>query len=330
MSRNYRDPEWWIGNALPRGRAKALEAVDRAYVGIQRRRGVDAPVADWDNLLVLDACRYDASRAVDPIDGDLRRVRSRGSATSEWLRENSYDRTCHDTVYVTASPMHSAGTWVAPPGVDASPDVLADVFHDVIELWRDSDPELRTTRPETVAGAALEAAERYPDERLLVHFMQPHYPFIGPYAREREIGTAGFARLRRLAETGELEDDDRDAWELLRDGEYGHEPFERACRENLDVTLPHVQRLVDALDGRTVVTSDHGNAFGGRAPPFGERLWGHPPGYQTAALTRVPWLVATPGADRRETVAEPPVETERPPDAGDGAVAERLRDSGYV
>ena len=49
MSRNYRDPEWWIGNALPRGRAKALEAVDRAYVGIQRRRGVDAPVADWDN-----------------------------------------------------------------------------------------------------------------------------------------------------------------------------------------------------------------------------------------------------------------------------------------
>lgn len=44
------------------------------------------------------------------------------------------------------------------------------------------------------------------------------------------------------------------------------------------------------------------------------------------------WRVPTSGlrTTRPETVAEPPVETGRAPGTGDGAVAERLRDPGYV
>lgn len=328
VRRNWRDPRWWVGNVLPWAGAKAVEAVDRAYVEARRRRAVDVPTADWDTLLVLDACRYDTFARVNTVPGDLRQVRSKGSATSEWLGRNFYDRECHDTVYVTANPMHRVGEWVAPEGVDAGAEVLDGVFHDVIELWHDPDPELRTTPPEPVAEAALDAADRYPDKRLLVHFMQPHHPFIGPFARENGLCDTDFDRLREFAETGDRRERGRDAWERLRDGDYDPHAFVRAYEENLEIALPHVQRLVDALDGLTVVTSDHGNAMGERSPPFWRELWGHPPGKQTPELVDVPWLVTDPDAERRRTVAEQPVR--RTTDRDDEAVTERLHDLGYV
>jgi len=324
---NWYRPGWWAGSALPWAVDRGRERLEESYATLRRRRGIDVPAAEWDTLVVLDACRWDTFRAANSLDGHLRRVRSRGSATSEWLRENFYGRACHDIVYVTANPMHRAGAWVAPDGVDAGPDVLEGVFHDVIELWRDPDEQLRTTRPGTVADAALEAAERYPDKRLLVHFMQPHYPFVGSFARENGIGQQQFDRVRHIAETGETPDGSRTVWDRLRDGEYDRGTVERAYEENLRAAMPAVERVVDRLDGLTVVTSDHGNAMGERTALSGERLWGHPPGYQTPELTEVPWLVATPGADRREVLAEPPATV----DAGDQeAVEQRLADLGYV
>jgi hypothetical protein len=51
--------------------------------------GIDIFEEDWDNLIILDACRYDALRAVLPeydLDGALESRISRGSATPEFLR----------------------------------------------------------------------------------------------------------------------------------------------------------------------------------------------------------------------------------------------------
>lgn len=324
---NWYRPGWWANSALPWAVTRTRSCLEEEYATLQRRRGIDIPGAEWDTLVVVDACRWDTFRAANTLDGHLRRVRSRGSATSEWLRENFYGRTCHDTVYVTANPMHRAGEWVAPPGVDAGMDVLDGVFYDVVELWHDPHEELRTTRPETVADAALKAAEEYPSKRLLVHFMQPHYPFIGEFARGNGIGQQQFDRVRHIAETGETPAESRTVWDRLRDGEYDRATVERAYEENLAVAMPAVERVVDSLDGLTVVTTDHGNAMGERTTVSGERLWGHPPGYQTPELTEVPWLVVTPGADRRTVVAEPPATAEQ----GDqGAVEQRLADLGYV
>ena len=43
---------------------------------------------DWDNLIVLDACRYDMFKEINTIKGNLERGISRGSATSQFLIEN--------------------------------------------------------------------------------------------------------------------------------------------------------------------------------------------------------------------------------------------------
>jgi hypothetical protein len=202
---NWYRPDWWVTSALPWAVGRARGRLEREYAALKRREGIDVPAADWDNLLVLDACRWDTFLSANTVDGELSRVRSRGSATSEWLRENFYGRECHDIVYVTANPMHRAGDWVAPADTDSGDDmvVLEGVFHDVVELWHEPDEQLRTTRPETVAEAALDMFERYPNKRLLVHFMQPHYPFIGEFAREHSIGQQQFDRVRHKATTGE-------------------------------------------------------------------------------------------------------------------------------
>jgi len=61
-------------------------------------------------------------------------------------------------------------------------------------------------------------------------------------------------------------------------------------------------------DGRTVVTSDHGNNLGERMPLLPMRLYGHPTGIHHPALREVPWAVidgeSVGDGDRQMTVDE--------------------------
>jgi len=55
-----------------------------------------------------------------------------------------------------------------------------DTFHRVYELSRtDWDADEETALHKHIGIRAKEADETYPNNRLVIHFMQPHYPFIG-------------------------------------------------------------------------------------------------------------------------------------------------------
>ena len=56
--------------------------------------------------------------------------------------------------------------------------------------------------------------------------------------------------------------------------------------------------LIESLDGKTVVTSDHGNLFGRRLWPIPLQKYGHPPGLRFPELIEVPWH-ETPFENRR-------------------------------
>lgn len=160
------------------------------------------------------------------------------------------------------------------------------------------------------------AAAQYPNKRLVVHFMQPHFPFL---TDETEF------------DKGHLESDDDvfHMWMQLMTGQLELTAAElRALfADNLRRALPAVERAIDLLDGRTVVTSDHGNMHGERSWPIPVRVWGHPPGIYHPALVEVPWLISE-GEDRRRIVAEPPVSD--PTDGTDTDVGDRLRCLGYA
>jgi len=256
---------------------------------------------DWDVLIVLDACRADLLEEADPFDIPIQRVQSNASHTREFIEKNFVGIDCRDIVYVTASPQLA--------GFELS-------FAHIEHVWRNHwDEQLRTVRPEDVTAAALSLDKDYPDKRIIVHYMQPHYPFIGPTGREiDEQATFGPNRGSEYASI----------WVQLAAGHVSETTVRKAYRENLDIVLPEIDELRTEMPGKIVLTSDHGNLFGKRVSWLPFRLYGHPPEIHDPELTAVPW-VEFPFEQRRSTdSAEEAAETEQFED-----IEERLRDLGY-
>ncbi|MCD6457850.1 MAG: hypothetical protein J7K82_03285 [Thermoproteales archaeon] len=224
------------------------------FYKFKNNNGIYVMGLEWDNLIILDACRYDVfEKYVSSlgVEGELRKAISRGSSTTEFLKENFSGRKFKDTIYVTANPYVSK--------------MLRGVFYKIVHVWRDYwDEKLGTVHPEAVTKVALETKSLYPDKRLIVHYMQPHTPFIGEY---KVKGSFVEVALK-----------------------HGKEAAMRAYESNLRLVLPYIKMLLDKLDGITVVTSDHGEANGERALKIFP-IYGHPTGVRIPVLVEVPWFV---------------------------------------
>ncbi|WP_328766321.1 hypothetical protein [Haloarcula nitratireducens] len=241
------------------------------------------------------------------LPGQLESRVSRGSATTEFLSANLNGRDLRDTVYVTANPQFYQNQ-----------ETIDTTFHKVIQVWQREgwDEEYGTVLPETVTKYANRAAEQYPNKRLLVHYMQPHYPFIDSATQFDKQHLTG-------------EDRTGNVWDKLITGEIDISPDEiwRMYEDNLDRALPHIEKLMTELDGKTVVTGDHGNMVGERSSPIAISEWGHPRGMYTPELVTVPWLVFENGPRREIRADDPSTDTEN---VSSDVVAERLRDLGYA
>lgn len=278
----------------------------RYYGAVERTGGCDIIKEDWDSLIILDGCRFDLFRDVNWLDGTLEQRTSLGSESLEYLQANFIGRELHDTVYVTTNPY-----------AENIPD---STFHALINLLStDWDDQLNTVPPDAVVESARTAAERFPNKRLIVHFMQPHYPFIGELGQE--IDESGFS-------PDDAEDIRGDPpWRRLRyaDPTLSENDVRMAYRENLRIVLESVEELLVALSGRTVITADHGNLIGDRLWPIPVRGYGHPRGLYVPGLVTVPWFIHDQGP-RREVSADSPIKTRR---LSDDQVEDRLEALGY-
>jgi hypothetical protein len=242
--------------------------------------GCDVMAQPWDQLIILDGCRFDTFEQYNTIQGSLEVRLSKAARTPEFLERNFSGATHRDVIYVTANPMHRVDRWCS---VD-----LDRVFYEVVDVWAtDWDEELGTVHPETMTSATKHVRERFPERRVISHFVQPHFPFIGPLGRE--LAHSGI-RGKGLAEQESVEDQQKQVWQALREGDFSVDRVRAAYEENLKLALPHIKELVETSDGVTVVTSDHGNHFGEFAWPFPIRLYGHPGDFRTPELIRIPWL----------------------------------------
>jgi hypothetical protein len=246
----------------------------RLRYGEEYEAGIDFIDRDWDNLLILDACRYDTFDEMSTLPGRLERLRSKASSTVGFLESNLSYRDLDDTVYVTANPQ-----------LVAKAERFDTKLHDIVNVWCEDgwSDELQTVHPETMAAYAAETSERYPCKRLIVHFIQPHCPFIGETGRHR------------------LPESTLRFWNDVRIGTFdtSRDTLVAAYRENLSIALEHVESLVADLPGKTVVTSDHGQLIGERSFPLPVTEYGHPRNTYVDELVEVPWLVC-PFDDRKK------------------------------
>lgn len=223
---------------------------------------------EWDVLVVLDGCRADSLRSVaSEVDflGSVETVRSVGSSSSEWLENTFLD---HPETEHTA--MVTGNTWT-----DRYLD--AGAFAALDEVWKYAwDEGLATVPPAAVTDRAVALGRELAPDRLVVHYMQPHHPFV-PDPLDCDGG---------LARTGD-HSNTANPWVALRRGETSVERVREAYEANLRYVLESVGTLLDNVDGRVAITADHGNLFGELG------LYGHPMHTPVPTLLAVPWAAAT-------------------------------------
>jgi len=261
--------------------------------------------ADWDVLVVLDACRADLFRSVvrNRESGQIPVGESRispASSSKEWLASvfgDAQTEALRTLAYVTGNPY--------------TEHCIEETRFDTVEsVWREGwDDELGTIPPAVITDCAIESWRTGSADRMVVHYMQPHFPSL---ADERDDGIELEAFGGRSLSV----------WEELRLGRRSREDVWAAYRANLEAVLDEVESLLENLDaGRVVLTADHGNAFGEK------HIYGHPGGVHLPCLREVPWSV-TSGRDTRERrPGSNPKQTSE--DAGDPAVEDRLEQLGY-
>ncbi|KXA94610.1 hypothetical protein AKJ65_03895 [candidate division MSBL1 archaeon SCGC-AAA259E19] len=261
---------------------------------------------EWDHLIILDACRYDYFRDLysDYLEGKLERVRSPSFHTEKWRKE-VFTEEHDDVVYVSANPYINGRAEIK--GFSAQ-----DLFHDVIDVWGWGwDDELGTVPPGKVNEGVREARRKYPDKRLIIHYLQPHAPYL---SLGKLPGKDSFGEVRRdLGSSNTLGDfltAIRDtlgkkfvkifSWELgwkvnrflgfppaipeeSAFRKVGKEGMRKAYRENLEIVLKSVEEIIEELNGKIIVTADHGELLG-EGGDFVHHDENHP------LLREVPWL----------------------------------------
>jgi len=257
---------------------------------------------DWDLCIILDACRPDVlaecASKFEFIPENVPERRSNASQSKQWMERNftsEYADSLAETIYVSGNPYTSK--------VDTSR------FDAVEEVWSYAwSDKLGTQPPRPLTDRAIDIGRNESPERLLVHYMQPHFPSI-------PVDLGSQIDINQFGQGGGT-----DIFPRLRQGELTHNKVWHAYQENCRHVLDDVTVLLQNYDSeKTVITADHGNAFGEKG------IYRHPEDVKTKAVRTVPW-VETSAVDR-ETYEPELYDTITT--AVDTGVEERLQRLGY-
>ncbi len=252
--------------------------------------GVRVMDEEWDYLIILDACRYDYFKEYNTIlEGRLEKKLSSGSCTYEWLEKNFAGEHYSDTVYITANPRIHTGwfkKWILK---NCNP------FYHIENVWKYAwNEKSETVTPREMTKATIKTINKYPSKRIIIHYLQPHPPYIDEYG-EKIIKSKLLNPLRR--------------------GEVSRETAKKAYIRNLTLALKEIKKLIYHLKGKIIITADHGECFGEWL------LFSHPGKTYVKELVEIPWLTIEKNYDektkinralrkfiKKDTINIPPIE----------------------
>jgi hypothetical protein len=268
-----------MGERSPRRNVQEVSDGLKRRIAPKKAHGPSVYTQDWDILILLDTCRPDVFEeyAIPFLNQEgievssFETVTSNASQSREWMERTFIDDYClmvSQTAYVTAN-VYTAKVFDGMCG--------RHPFDELVELWRtDWDDTHATVRAENVVQAALPyvGADR-PSEKTIVHFMQPHFPSVADPITEQQTPIQPDYTGQSVTF----------AWNKLQDREISEERVRKSYNENLLYALEEVIELIHQADGKVVLSSDHGQAFG----EWG--VYGHPPSTRTKEVLEVPWAV---------------------------------------
>jgi hypothetical protein len=247
---------------------------------------------DWDYLIILDACRFDIFKEEIKnydVKGKLQYRVSRGSLTTQFLIENFINvdeelkKQLNKIIYISANPYVNI--------------LFKNEFYKIIPVWSFGwDDNLKTVPPDVVYRIALETIRKHWNKKVIIHFMQPHEPFVSL----NNYKTTGFDRLRQAALYSKMNDvsSDTSIWNLVEKNYLKLDRAIKAYIKNLKWVMPYAIKLCKVLPGKTVITSDHGEAFGEKVHPLiPVRVYGHHNNVRIEPLIKVPWFISEERGD---------------------------------
>jgi len=256
---------------------------------IEKQNAMDR---EWDILILLDGCRYDYFKEYNTIKGNLKKVVSPSTGTKDWF-ERIINSKCDDIIYLT--PIVKFDTWYPNHGL----------FKEV-KLWGDKKSfKYSALNPLDISRIAGEYIKKYPNKRIIVHFLVPHPPFLtmAPEHKEKikkeslktdenikksklkrkflfiiwmlkqRFPTIIFWHLERLLglHGGMLV--------LYKTG--GFKLIRELYRNNLILALSAINKIYTR--GKMIITADHGQRLG----EYG--MFGHG-GWRSKSVIEVPWF----------------------------------------
>ena len=243
-----------------------------AIVVKQYRRG---KLADWQYLVILDACRYDVFAEIARERGwdEPLKVDTQCHCTSWWYRKFWSREPPHDVHLISANPVpfsewawnawrnFESAIWADPAGqaVKEQPELAAIIAEKC-------QPPLSYTLFAPIIALRIFQAVKQPGERYLIHLMPPHLPFLG---------SRGRALFKRL---GLKVDKSRNIYKAIQSyGREGNWDEVRACyKENIEYALSHLATFWHLFaDGKTVITSDHAEITGEASAVDGKGVYHH-------------------------------------------------------
>ena len=271
---------------------------------------------EWDLLIILDACRIDALREVaseydflGPISSHM----SQGSSSPEFMAANftrEYINEVQETAYISGNAhsefvfenrrfpekqkeaYFSATDWKTVHGSD---------FGLLDHVWRYTERmDAGPCDPANLIDRAVRVGREDDFDRTIVHFHQPHAPYVSHPSRKGREPT-------------EVE---KDPFKAAREGR--KEEVWEAYLNEIRYILDQLPTLLENFDAeRAVISADHGELFG-------KYLYSHPSGLLHPKLRWVPWAyVSTEDTMTYEPTVERSNEVVHP-------ASQRLKELGYI
>lgn len=222
---------------------------------------------DWDLIVILDCARPDMMQEVKSdyefID-EIGEITSVGTCSMQWMDNTfvpKYREQIKSTTHITSNT--SSDYYLSKKQ-----------FHYLEEVWRDGwDEELGTIAAEEVTDRAIHYMRRMDSERYILHYMQPHLPFV-----TRSDINSNVVTTRGVTGEG------RYLGGLHEEEGYSKQELWESSIENLRYVLDSVELLLSNVNAeRTIISADHGEAFGE------QNIWNHPCRTYIDPLTQVPW-----------------------------------------
>lgn len=259
-------------------------------------------------LIIFDACRFDyfEETYASYYTGDLQTVYTTNTYTKQYQQTTWPDE--YDLTYVAGGPVISDKNFELSD-LSYRP---SEHFAEIIHAWdMGFEKELGVTPPEAVTEVALECNA----PRMLVHYFQPHAPYIGDVRlRNDPVDEATSPESKIETRVESL----KEIYDRIESGEIDEGTLREAYVSNLERVMEAAKPLVDEYDRRTAITSDHGELLG----EDGRYLHG---GFPHPILCELPWLEVD---DTVGDVTE--LETDMTEAESDRSVKKQLQDLGYM